>query len=154
MRKATARTPTIRGVTPYLIVRDAARAIQFYEEAFGARELYRLSWPGGKVGHAELALGEAIIMLADEHPDFGALSPAAIGGSPVKLHLPVDNADAAMQRAVAAGATVLRAVKDEFYGERVGLVLDPFGHSWFLAAKVEDVSPAEMQRRFTASLTR
>src|SRR5882724_3304990 len=114
-------------VTPYLIVRNATRAIGFYREAFGAEELFRLKEPGGKIGHAELRLGDSTIMLADEYPDFGALSPAAIGGSPVRLHLHVDNVDAVMRRAIAAGATELRAAKDEFYGERAGMLADPFG---------------------------
>jgi PhnB protein len=141
-----------QAVRPYLIVGDAARAIRFYADAFGARELYRLTEPSGKVGHAELAFGDTIVMLADEYPDFGALSPASLGGSPVKLHLEVDDADAAVERAVAAGATVLRPVKEEFYGARSGMVLDPFGHSWSVSAPFEEVSPAELQRRFTAAL--
>ncbi len=155
-KPAPAPAPVARGrqsVTPYLIVRDAARAIDFYAKAFGARELFRLSEPDGKIGHAELAIGHATIMLADEYPDFGALSPPTVGGSPVKLRLEVADADAVIARAVAAGATVLRPPKDQFYGDRSGMILDPFGHSWFIAAPIGDVSPAEMQRRFTEALT-
>ncbi len=139
-------------LSPYLIVRDAARAIDFYTKAFGAQEQYRLAMPSGKVGHAELTIGNATIMLADEHPDFGALSPPTIGGSPVRLHLTVDDADAAVERAVAAGATIVRPLKNEFYGERTAMILDPFGHSWHVAAHVEDVTPEEMQRRVGAAL--
>ena len=153
MPKPPSSPPGPCALRPYLIVRGAARAIEFYIKAFGARELIRLSEPDGKVGHAELAIGNATFMLADEYPDFGALSPHSVGGSPVKLHLEVENADAAIKQAEEAGATVLRAVKDQFHGDRSGMILDPFGHSWFLAARIEDVSPAEMQRRFTAGLT-
>ena len=142
--------PARQSVTAHLIVRDAARAIRFYTEAFGAVELLRLVEPSGKIGHCELEIGGSRIMLCDEYPDFGAVSAAALGGSPIRLQLYVDDADAAMRRAVAAGATVLRPAKDEFYGDRSGMVLDPFGLSWTVAAHVEDVSPKEMQRRFTA----
>lgn len=138
-------------VSAYLVVQDCASAIDFYRRAFGAAEQYRLTGPGGKIGHAEIKIGESVIMLADEHPDFGALSPRSVGGSPVKLHLAVDDADAAMARAVDAGGTQLRAVQDQFYGERTGLVADPYGYSWFLAQHIETVSPQEMQRRWDAS---
>jgi PhnB protein len=154
MPNATPRACVPRAVTPYLVVRHAARAIEFYTEAFGARELFRLSEPDGKIGHAELAFGDATIMLADEYPDFGALSPHSVGGSPVKLRLEVDDADAAIRQAVEAGATVLRPARDQFHGDRSGMIVDPFGHSWFIAARIEDVTPAEMQRRFSAALTR
>lgn len=141
-----------QSVTAHLTARDAARAIEFYIRAFGAQELFRLVEPSGKVGHAELLVGASRIMICDEYPDFGALSPAAIGGSPIKLLLYVDDADAVMRQAVAAGATELRPVKPQFYGDRSGMVLDPFGFSWSIATPVEDVSPAEMQRRFSAAL--
>ena len=141
-----------QSVTAHLIARDTAGAIDFYTRAFGARELYRLIEPSGKIGHAELLVGTSRIMICDEYPDFGALSPATIGGSPVKFLLYVDDADAFMRRAVAAGATELRAVKTQFYGDRSGMVLDPFGFTWSIATPVEDVSPAEMQRRFSAAL--
>jgi len=142
--------PARQSVTAHLIVRDAASAIRFYTEAFGAVELFRLAEPSGKVGHCELEIGGSRIMLCDEYPDFGAVSAAALGGSPIRLQLYVDDADAAMGRAVDAGATVLRPAKNEFYGDRAGMVLDPFGLSWTVAAHVEDVSPKEMQHRFTA----
>ena len=141
-----------QSVTAHLIVHDASGAIAFYTRAFGARELYRLVEPGGKVGHAELMIGNSRIMICDEYPDFGALGAATIGGSPIKLLIYVDDADAVMRQAVAAGATELRPVKNQFYGDRSGMVLDPFGFSWSIATPVEDVSPDEMQRRFSAAL--
>jgi PhnB protein len=137
-------------LTPYLIVRGAAAAIDFYKAAFGAEERMRLTDPAGRIGHAELGIGGAMVMLADEHPEFGALGPAALGGSPVKLHLAVADADAAAERAVAAGATLLRPVADQFHGNRSGMVVDPFGHSWFLSAETESISAVEMQRRYDA----
>jgi PhnB protein len=140
-------------LTPYLVVRDAARAMQFYARVFGAREDFSLREPGGKVGHAELLIGESRLLLADEYPDFGALAPASIGGTPVALHLYVPDVDATMALAEEHGATVLRVAKDEFYGDRSGVLLDPFGHRWNLATRKETVSPAEMQRRWTAMLS-
>ena len=137
-------------LAPYIVVKDAARAIEFYVQTFGGTETFRLAAPGGKIGHAEIALGNATLMLADEHPDFGALSPATVGGSPVRMHLTVDDVDAVVTRALAAGATLLRPVKDEFYGERTGMILDPFGHLWFIATKIAEVSAEEMQERFSA----
>jgi PhnB protein len=138
-------------LAPYLIVKSAAEAIAFYARAFGARELYRLTEPGGKIGHAELDIGGALVMLADEYPDFGALSPPTIGGTPVSLHLYVEDVDAVVARAEAAGATVLRKLTDEFFGDRVAMLADPFGHKWHLATHKEDVAPAEMQRRMDAA---
>lgn len=137
-------------LTPYLVVKQAAQAIAFYTRAFGAVEVFRLSDPQGKIGHAELELHGSRFMLADEFPDFGALSPTTIGGSPVTLHLYVDDVDAAIATAAEAGATVLRPAKNEFYGDRAGMIADPFGHKWHLATHREDVSPDEMQRRWTA----
>ena len=142
---AAAKAQTL---TCYLVVKDGRRAMDFYSRAFGARELFRLTEPSGKIGHAEMILGESVFMLAEEYPDFGALSPVTIGGSPVKFNVAVPDADAAVQRAIEAGATELRPVKNEFYGHRTGAVMDPFGYTWFLAQHVEDVSPEEMQRRF------
>ena len=136
-------------VTPYLIVKGAAEAIAFYTKAFGAKELFRLSEPSGKVGHAELEIRGSTIMLADEYPDFGALAPTTIGGSPVSLHLYVDDVDHVVSDATAAGATVLRAIKDEFYGDRTGMIADPFGHKWHVSTRKEEVSPEEMQRRWS-----
>ena len=139
-----------QALTPQLICRDAARAIEFYRQAFGAEELFRLTEPSGKVGHAEMRIADSRIMLADEYPDFGALSPASVGGTPVSLHLYVADVDRAIERATTAGATLVRRAKDEFYGDRAGMVADPFGHKWHLASKQEDVSAAEMQRRWDA----
>ena len=136
-------------VTPYLIAKGAEQAIAFYAAAFGAEERYRLTDPqSGKIGHADLAIGEATIMLADEHPDFGALAPTTIGGTPVKLHLSVPNADETVARAERAGATVLRPVQDQMYGERSGMIVDPFGHQWFIGTPIAEVSPEEMQARY------
>lgn len=137
-------------VSPYLIVANAAEAIDFYKRAFGAEELYRLDDPSGRIGHAELRFGDTVVMLADEFPDFGALAPARFGGSPVRLHLSVSNADTALQQAIKEGATLVRPANDEFHGDRSGMVVDPFGHSWFVSAKMEDVTIDEMQRRYTA----
>lgn len=145
-------TATPQTLTAHLIVKNAARALDFYRDAFGAEELFRLVEPSGKVGHAEMRIGATGFMLADEYPDFGALGPASIGGTPVKFRLEVADAQAAMARAVKAGAVEVRPLKDEFYGDRTGMVADPFGHHWFIAQKVEDVSPEEMQRRWTQML--
>jgi PhnB protein len=138
-------------LSPYLIVKDAAKAVAFYEQAFGAQEIFRLKEPAGKIGHAELQIGGARFMLADEYPDFGALSPPTIGGTPVSLHLYVPDVDAIVARATAAGATVLRPLTDEFFGDRVALLADPFGHKWHLATRKEEVSYEEMQRRMNAA---
>jgi len=148
--KTAAAAAPAGALTPYIIVRGAARAIEFYVQVFGATERYRLTEPSGsgKIGHAELAIGAGRLMLADEYPDFGALSPVAVGGTPVSLYLPVPDVDGVVARAVAAGATVLRSPKDEFYGERTAMIVDPFGHRWHLATPQEQVSPAEMQRRW------
>jgi PhnB protein len=135
--------------TPYAIVRGAANAIQFYIDALGATEIYRLCDPSGKIGHAELKIGDGKMMLADEYPDWGALSPAAIGGSPVSIHLYVDDVDAVVKRAEASGATVLRQAKDEFFGDRVAMLVDPVGHRWQIATRKESLTPAEMQKRWT-----
>jgi len=136
-------------ITPYLIAKGAEEAIAFYVAAFGAVENFRLIDPqSGKIGHAELAVGEAVFMLADEHPDFGALSPVTIGGTPVKLHLNVADADDTVARSERAGATVLRPVEDKMHGERSGMIVDPFGHQWFIGTPIEDVSPEEMQARY------
>lgn len=143
--------PLPQQLCAYLAVRRAAEAIAFYERAFGATLDFKLVDPGdGRIGHAELHFGATRLFLADEYPDFGAVSPETIGGSPVKLHLEVADADAFVAHAVQAGATVLRPVKLEFYGERSGLIADPFGYSWFIASKSETVTPEEMQRRWQA----
>jgi PhnB protein len=137
-------------VTPYLIVKDAAGAIDYYKKVFGAQELFRLSGPDGKVGHAELKIGDSVVMLADEHPGMGALGPQTIGGSPVSLMVYVDNVDEVVPRAVAAGAKIVRPVADQFYGDRAGGIEDPYGHQWHVATHKEDVPPDEMKRRAEA----
>lgn len=137
-------------VTPYLIVKGGVRAIEFYERAFGARELFRMMRPDGRVGHAELEIGDSRVMLADEHPEIGARSPQTIGGSPVTIHLYVEDVDATVERAVEAGAQLTRPVADQFYGDRNGGVTDPFGHVWFVATHTEDVPADELGRRAAA----
>jgi len=139
-------------LTPYIIVKDAAKAIQFYVDVFGATENFRLTEPSGKIGHADLRIGDGQLMVADEYPDWGALSPSSVGGTPVTLHLHVTNVDAVVKRAEAAGATVLRQPKDEFFGDRNATIMDPFGHRWGLATRKENVSPAEMQKRWSKML--
>ena len=137
-------------VMPYLIVADAAGAIAFYQDVFGARPRMRLDGPGGKIGHAELEIGGSVIMLADEHPAMGALAPPTVGGSPVGIHLYLDDVDAAAAKAVAAGAVLKRPVENQFYGDRLGSIIDPFGHLWHISTHVEDVSPEEIGRRAAA----
>lgn len=138
-------------VTPYLIVNDAAGAIDFYKQAFGASEAFRMEH-GGKVGHAELVIGDSRIMLADEFPDMGARSPRSIGGTPVRLHLYIPDVDTVTQRALAAGAKEVRPIENQFYGDRSGTVEDPFGHVWHLSTHVEDVPPDELERRAKATM--
>ncbi|HZM71423.1 MAG TPA: VOC family protein [Candidatus Cryosericum sp.] len=140
---------TIKEMFPYLHVRNAAQAIDFYTTAFGAKERFRLTEPGGRIGHAELDFGGMTLMLADEYPEFGIQGPQSIGGTSVSVHLHVDDADAAIRRAAKAGAVVEREPQDEFYGERGGVVRDPFGHRWNIGHNIEQVSPEEMQRRYT-----
>jgi PhnB protein len=135
-------------VTPYLYIKGAAKAIEFYKKAFGATELLRLPDPSGKIGHAEIKIGDSPIMLADEHPEMGARSPQTIGGTSSSICLYVPNVDALFAQAIAAGATEKRPVKDQFYGDRTGTLEDPFGHVWSIATHKEDVSPAELERRF------
>ena len=137
-------------VTPYLFCRDAARALEFYKRAFGATESFRLADPSGKVMHAEIRLGDSTIMLADEFPEMNARSPQTIGGSPVLIHLYVQDVDGMVSQAVAAGAKVTRPVQDQFYGDRSGGLEDPFGHQWFVATHVEDVPPEELRKRAAA----
>jgi PhnB protein len=134
-------------VTPYLIVNDGARAIDFYKQAFGAVETVRMGGPNGKIGHAEIRIGDSNVMLADESPDMGHRSAQSIGATPVSLVLYVENVDAQFKQAIAAGAKELRAVEDQFYGDRMGTLVDPFGHVWSLGTHTEDVSPEEMKRR-------
>ncbi|HEX3391476.1 MAG TPA: VOC family protein [Solirubrobacteraceae bacterium] len=137
---------------PYLIIDGASEAIEFYKRVFGANERMRMGGPDGRVGHAELDIGDAVVMLADANPDTGMQHPRAIGGTPVTLHLYVQDADATFDRAVQHGAKPLRPMEDRFYGDRSGQFEDPYGHRWNVATHVEDVSEQEMQRRM-AELT-
>lgn len=137
-------------VTPYLTIRGAAAAIEFYKRAFGAAEMMRIADANGKVGHAEIRIGDSLIMLSEEMPEMGILSPESIGGSPVTIHLYVDDVDALASRAVAAGAKLLRPVEDQFYGDRGGKLADPYGHRWWIATHIEDVSPEEIRKRAAA----
>jgi PhnB protein len=139
-----------RSLTPYLIVREAARAIEFYQRALGAVERCRMAEPGGRIGHAELRIGDSVVMLADEYPEVGAVSPETLGGPGVTFLVYVENVDEAFARALSAGGRQLRPVKDQFYGDRTGSFEDPFGHHWTLATHVADVPSEEMQRRFQA----
>src|SRR5262245_1689870 len=144
---------TIHELFPYLRVKGADRAIDWYKRAFGVTEKFRLTEPSGRVGHCELLFGQATIMLSEEYPEHGLLGPQSIGGTSVTLHLHVDNADAMIDRAVAAGATLVRPPSDAFYGERGGTIRDPFGHDWLIGHIIEDVAPEEMQRRYTNLLS-
>ena len=137
-------------VTPYLIIKNAAGAIDFYKKAFGATELMRMAGPDGKVMHAEIKIGDSRIMMSDECPEMNARSPQSLGGSPVSLLLYVQDVDSFFSRATAAGATVVRPVKDQFYGDRSGSLSDAFGHMWHVATHTEDVPPAELQKRAAA----
>jgi PhnB protein len=138
----------MKSLTPYICCQDAPRAIEFYKRAFGARETMRLAEPSGKIGHAEVEIGGSTLMISDEYPDHGALSPTSIGDTPVKLHLYVDDADAVFARAVDAGAKVIRPLEDQFYGDRSGAIRDPFGHVWFVSMKKENLSTEEVQQRY------
>ncbi|MFI8823490.1 VOC family protein [Streptomyces sp. NPDC053431] len=139
-------------VTPYLCVDGAADAIDFYVSVFGAAERLRMPAPGGRIGHAELELGDAVLMLADEFPEMEFRSPKAVGGTPVTLHVYVEDVDAVFAEALARGAKELRAVRNEFYGDRTGQLEDPFGHRWNLATHVEDVPEAELEKRAQEAL--
>ena len=137
-------------VTPYLIVKGAAAAMDFYKDVFGATEIMRMPQPDGRIGHAEMKMGDSFIMLADEYPEMDIVSPTTLGNSTVGLLLYVENADATFDKAVSRGATVNKPMADQFYGDRSGTVIDPFGHKWTIATHVEDVSPEEMERRMAA----
>jgi PhnB protein len=137
-------------VTPYLVIDGAADAIEFYKSVFGATEVLRMPGPEGKVGHAEIKIGDSHIMLADEHPEMGYRSARSIGGSPVSIVLYVESVDATVEKAVAAGATLVKPVKDQFYGDRMGSIEDPFGNQWHVATHIEDVAPEELERRAAA----
>lgn len=136
--------------TPYLIVQGAAKAIDFYKKAFGAEEMFRMGTPDGKIGHAQIKIGDSQIMLADECPEMGAMAPQPPSRPPVSLYLYVPDVDSLFARAVAAGGKALRPVQDQFYGDRTGMLADPFGHTWGIATHKEDVPPEELERRHTA----
>jgi len=138
-------------VTPYLIIEGAGEAIEFYQKAFGAKELFRFPTPDGKIGHAEIKIGDSPIMLADAYPAMGYNSPKSLGGSPVSLMIYVENVDTVFNEAVQAGATVKEAVTDKFYGDRSGSLIDPYGHVWHVATRMEDVSMEEMEKRAKAA---
>jgi len=144
-----------RSVTPYLTLNDASRALDFYKRAFGAQEVMRMDGPGGKIGHAEIKIGDSMIMLADEMPGGVCRAPQSLGGTTSGIYLYVDNADTTFNQAVSAGAQVVTPLSDMFWGDRYGTVKDPFGHSWSVATHIEDVAPAEMSKRmkeFTAKM--
>jgi PhnB protein len=136
--------------TPYLIIEGAAEAIEFYKKAFGATELFRFPAPDGKIGHAEIKIGDSPIMVADAYPDMGHNSPKTLGGSPVSLMIYVEDVDTIFNQAVESGAAVKEAISDKFYGDRMGTVIDPFGHIWHVSTHKEDISIEEMQRRAQA----
>lgn len=142
-----------RTITPHLVVKGAAEAIEFYKEAFGATERFRMPWPGPdgveKVGHAELMIGDSVVMLADEFPEHGSVAPSGPGAS-VVIHIQSPDVDATMAKAAEAGATITMPPADAFWGDRYGKLIDPFGHHWSVATKIEDVSPEELKRRMDA----
>lgn len=144
-REEAENTPA---VMPYLGVRDAAAAIEFYRQVFGAKDFGRLTLPDGRIAHAAIDIGGAIVMLADENPEWGNLAPPSLGGTTVRLHLYVDDVDAVFKRALEAGAKEVFPVADQFYGDRSGRLEDPFGHQWIVASRREEVPMDEMQRRF------
>ena len=139
-------------VTPYFTVRNAAAALEFYKKAFGAVEVMRFDMPGGGVAHAEIQIGDSKVMLGDENPDFGNKSPQTLGGTPGGLCIYVEDCDAVFAKALAAGATVMKPMADQFYGDRSGTVIDPFGHAWTIATHKEDVSLDEMKARMAAMM--
>jgi PhnB protein len=139
-----------RTVTPYLTIKNGAKALEFYKKAFGATEIYKLMMPDGRLGHAEIRLGDSMIMLGDEFPEYGGKAPDTLGGSPVSIYLYVEDVDAFFKRALAAGAKERKPVMDQFYGDRSGQLEDPFGHLWWVATHKEDVTPEEIQKRAQA----
>jgi PhnB protein len=141
---------TIHELFPYLRVKDAGRAIEYYKAAFGVTEKFRLTEPSGRIGHAELVFGAAVVMLSEEYPEYGILGPQPGAQPTCSIHLHVTDCDAVIKRAVELGAEVMREAKDQFYGERSGAIRDPFGHEWLIGHHLEDVSTEEMQRRYDA----
>lgn len=138
--------PGYHTITPSIVVRDAARAIEFYQRAFGAEELHRLAGPDGKIMHAEIRIGDSIVMLGEENEQWGARSPLSTQGNPGSLHIYVPDVDAAFARAIQAGATVRYPIEDAFWGDRYGKVTDPFGHEWGLATRMKTLSPEEVEK--------
>jgi PhnB protein len=138
---------TYGSVTPYLIISGAAKALEFYKNVFGATEMMRMPMPDGRLGHAEIRIGDSVIMMADEHPEMGYRSPKSYGGSPVGIMLYVEDVDAVAKKFVAAGGKVQREVQNQFYGDRSGTFEDPFGHVWTIGTHIEDLTPEEMERR-------
>ena len=139
-------------ITPYLSVRDATSAIAFYGKAFGAKLKLRMDAPGGKVGHAEVKIGDSIVMLADEAPEMDFMSPQARGGTSILMHLYVKDCDATVAQAVSAGARIIRPIKDQFYGDRAGGIEDPFGHHWYVATHKEELTPAQLKKRMAEAM--
>ncbi len=139
-------------ITPYLIIQGAAQALEFYKKAFGATEIMRFPDPSGKIGHAEIKIGDSVVMLADEFPEMGFRSPQSLGGPGLSLLLYVEDVDRRFQQALAAGAKEMRPVKDQFYGDRSGTLTDPFGHVWTIATHKEDLTPEELQKRAAAAM--
>jgi len=148
MAKAKSYVPDgFRTATPYLIIRDAAKAIEFYKKAFGAKEMARMPMPDGKIAHAEIKIGDSMVMLSDENLDWGTKSPQTLDGSPVGIFIYVPDVDATFKQAIASGATELMPVDDQFWGDRYGKVRDPFGHQWNIATHIEDLTPEEIDAR-------
>ena len=139
-------------VTPYLVMKNAAAAIEFYKKAFGAVELLRMAAPGGKIGHAEIKIGDSPVMLADEYPDMGFKGPESLGGTPVSLMIYVDDVDKIYPQAIAAGGKEVRPLQNQFYGDRSGTLTDPFGHVWTISTHVEDVPEEELAKRAEAAM--
>jgi PhnB protein len=152
MAKAAKPIPEgYHSVTPYLIIKGAADALEFYKKAFGATELFRMAQPDGRIGHAEIKIGDSPIMLADEYSEMGYRSPQSLNGSPVSIMLYVEDVDSVFKQAIAAGAQQQRPVEDKFYGDRSGTLVDPFGHIWHVGTHKEDVSSEEMEKRMAAA---
>ena len=150
MAKAKSIPEGYHNITPYLIIKGAAKAIDFYKQAFGATEIMRMPQPDGRIGHAELKFGDSFVMLADEFPEMQIVGPKTLGNSSVGLLLYVNDVDKTVEQAVALGAMIKKPIADQFYGDRTGTIIDPFGHKWTLALHIEDVTPEEMKRRMAA----